>query len=108
MRSATGTGNYNTFQQRFGNRVIDTTLNDYDFYIQDQFRVTPKLTLNFGVRYEYTSIPQPTQVNPDYPATGQIHAWQNWAPRFSLRTRSLRRQSFAAASGCSTRASRAV
>jgi len=85
VRSATGTGNYNTFQQRFGNRVIDTTLHDYDFYIQDQFRITPKLTLNYGVRYEYTSIPQPSQVNPDYPATGQIHSpGNNWAPRFSM------------------------
>jgi len=26
-------------------------------YVQDDYRVTPKLTLNLGVRYEYTSVP---------------------------------------------------
>ncbi len=81
----TGLGNYNSFLQRFGNRVVDTTMKDYTFYVQDQFRVTPKLTLNYGVRYEYTDIPQPKQVNPDYPATGIIRSpGKNWAPRLSL------------------------
>ncbi|MBC7927123.1 MAG: TonB-dependent receptor [Bryobacteraceae bacterium] len=85
VRSATGLGNYQTFSQRFGNQVIDTTLKDYSFYIQDQFRVTPKLTLNLGVRYEYTDIPQPQQVNPDYPQSGKIRSpGLNWAPRFSM------------------------
>ena len=47
-------------------------MTDYSFYAQDGYKVTPRLTLNLGVRYDYTRIPQPTLTNPDYPATGRI------------------------------------
>jgi len=84
MRASNGLPNYQNFTQTFGNPLLDFTTKDYAFYVQDQFRVTPKLSLNYGLRYEYTSIPQPTQVNPDYPQTGKIHSpTKNFAPRFS-------------------------
>ena len=83
--NAAGERRYQTFTQTFGNPVLDFTTNDYGFYAQDQFRATSKLTLNFGLRYEYTSIPQPKQVNADYPQTGRIHEpTKNFAPRFSM------------------------
>ncbi|MDZ4803123.1 MAG: TonB-dependent receptor [Bryobacteraceae bacterium] len=82
---ANGFGNYNSFLQRFGNRIVDTTMKDYMFYVQDQYRATSKLTLNLGVRYEYTVIPQPKLTNPDYPATAAIASpGKNFAPRFSM------------------------
>ena len=36
-----------------------STIRDYGFYAQDQWRVTPRLTVNDGVRYEYAQLPQP-------------------------------------------------
>ncbi len=30
---------------------------EYNFYFQDDWRVSPKLTLNLGVRYEYNTVP---------------------------------------------------
>jgi outer membrane receptor protein involved in Fe transport len=76
---------YNTFSQTFGNPLLDFSTRDYAFFVQDQFRVTPSFTLNFGVRYEYTDLPTPSQVNADYPQTGRIpEPKNNWAPRVGL------------------------
>ena len=81
-----GLKNWNTYSQAFGNPIVDTNLKTYGFYGQDQFRITSNLMLNFGVRYDYTSIPQPSLVNPDYPKqTGTIHsATDNVAPRAGI------------------------
>jgi hypothetical protein len=77
--------NYQTFTQTFGNPILDFTTRDYSFFVQDQWRATSKLTVNAGVRYEYSQLPQPTQVNPDYPQTGKINSPKNnWAPRVGL------------------------
>jgi hypothetical protein len=75
---------WQSFSQTLGNKILDFTTKDYGFYVQDQYRVTSKLTLNYGLRYEYSSLPQPTQVNPNYPQTGIINSpGKNFAPRFA-------------------------
>lgn len=70
--NTTGAKDWLTFTQTIGNPVVDFTIKDYSFFAQDQWKVTPRLTLNLGVRYDYTDLPQPTVTNPDYPATGRI------------------------------------
>ncbi len=73
------------YTQTFGNPVVDITLKEYSFYAQDQWRVTPKLTITPGIRYEWTDIPQPLQVNPAFPQTGVIpNNSGNWAPRIGV------------------------
>ena len=65
--------------------MIDFTTKDYAFFIQDQFRVTQALTLNYGLRYEFTDIQQPNQPNPLVPQTATIREpRKNFAPRFGL------------------------
>jgi hypothetical protein len=77
-----GAKNWNTYSQRFGNPIVDTSIVTYGMYAQDQFRVSPNLILNYGVRWDYTSLPQPKIVNPDYPQTGVIPTTKdNIAPR---------------------------
>src|SRR5438552_3244467 len=80
-----GLKNWSTYSQAFGNPLVDFNLQTYGFYGQDQFRINPDVVLNFGLRYDYTSIPQPSVVNPDYPQTGVIHsATDNVAPRAGI------------------------
>lgn len=80
--NTTGERRYQNFTQTFGNSVLDFTTRDWNFYVQDQWRVAPKVTVNMGLRYEYSQLPQPKQVNPDYPETGRIPSpGFNFAPR---------------------------
>jgi outer membrane receptor protein involved in Fe transport len=59
---ATGTNRvgrcYNgTYLQGIGIAGLKFTLNEYNFFAQDDFRVTPRLTVNLGMRYEYQQLP---------------------------------------------------
>ena len=83
--NTTGAKNWQRYSQTFGNPVVDASINDYGFYLEDQWRATGKLTLNFGARYEYAQLPQPKIFNHDYPQTGHIRsAPTNLAPRLGL------------------------
>jgi Carboxypeptidase regulatory-like domain len=45
------------FVQGVGIQGIKFSTNEYSFFIQDDFRVNPRWTLNFGLRYEYQQLP---------------------------------------------------
>lgn len=51
------------FQQAFGPTAFSIKTTDYNFFIQDDFRVTRRLTVNLGMRYEYEQLPEPQIVN---------------------------------------------
>lgn len=42
--------------------TLETKINQFNFYFQDEWRVSPKLTLNYGVRWELN--PPPTDAGP--------------------------------------------
>jgi outer membrane receptor protein involved in Fe transport len=75
--TAAGTPCWQRYVQAFGNPIVDATINEYALYLQDQWRATPRLTVNLGVRWEYSQAPQPPVTNPDYPQTGKIHTSPN-------------------------------
>jgi outer membrane receptor protein involved in Fe transport len=80
-----GLKSYNSYSQTFGNPIVDTTVKTTGFYGQDQWRVSPNLLVNIGLRYDYTSIPQPSISNPDYPQTARINTTKdNIQPRAGL------------------------
>ncbi|HTH53986.1 MAG TPA: TonB-dependent receptor [Edaphobacter sp.] len=50
---------YNSYFQGFGPSTFDLSTVDYGFFVQDDWKVTPTLTLNLGARYDYEALPAP-------------------------------------------------
>jgi hypothetical protein len=78
-------GCYTSFTQTFGNPVQDLHTTNFNLYAQDSWKINAKLTLNYGVRWERTFLPQPTSPNPSWAQTGVIPTTnRDFAPRISL------------------------
>ncbi|HWR16659.1 MAG TPA: TonB-dependent receptor [Terriglobales bacterium] len=88
INGGTTVGNqaYSAYSQTTGNRVIDFGMWETSFYAQDDWRITPKLTLSPGIRVEHTGIPQPETCNPRFPKTCRIpeNSNTNFAPRLGF------------------------
>jgi outer membrane receptor protein involved in Fe transport len=70
------------FNQGFGVLGLNMKTTDLDYFIQDDWRVTPRLTLNLGLRYEYQLNPDPVNVNPGLPQTNnKVDDRNNFGPR---------------------------
>jgi hypothetical protein len=50
---------YSTYGQNFGQAAFDIATVDYGFFFQDDWKATPRLTLNLGLRYDYQDNPSP-------------------------------------------------
>jgi hypothetical protein len=68
--NTTGLKDWSGYTQTFGNPLVDYTIKDVGFYLQDQVQVSDRLTLTLGARYEHTFAPPPPTANPSYPLTG--------------------------------------
>jgi hypothetical protein len=78
-------GRYTMYTQGFGIPEDTTVSPFYAAFVQDNFKVATKVSVNFGLRYEYQSLDQPTTSNPLFPQTGFIpQDKNNFAPRFAL------------------------
>jgi Carboxypeptidase regulatory-like domain/TonB dependent receptor len=47
------------FNQGFGPTLFEFSTQDINVFVQDEWRYTPRLTVNLGVRYEYERLPTP-------------------------------------------------
>jgi len=57
------------YAQAFGGTAFTFTENLWNFFVQDDWRVHPRLTLNLGLRWEYQQFPAPFLGNPNITQT---------------------------------------
>ncbi len=65
---------------------------DMAWFLQDSWRVSRRLTLNLGIRYDHVVMNIPQQSDPagywvparDYPAQNRVVSWNTWSPRIGF------------------------
>lgn len=75
---------YSNYTQAFGPLGLEFNTNDYAFFAQDDWKITPRLSLSLGLRWEYEQLPDPisTFVNTNIPQTASMPSdMNNWGPR---------------------------
>jgi hypothetical protein len=73
------------YQQGFGQPRFSEKTTDWAFFAQDDWRVSPRLTLNLGLRWDYEKFPEPFLVNPALPQTGNRPSDKNnFGPRIGF------------------------
>ncbi len=65
---ATPVACYTNFSQGFGPQGFEFQTKDYALFVQDEWKVRPRLSLTLGVRYEYEQFPKPQIPNPSVDA----------------------------------------
>lgn len=58
-------GRYSSFQQAFGNPETTQHNPNFGVFLQDEWRATPRLTVNLGVRYDVQVLPSPVRTDSD-------------------------------------------
>jgi hypothetical protein len=76
---------YSTFNQGIGPSSFQFATMDFAGFIQDTWHIKPKLTINWGLRYDLESMPSPQIPNPLEPRTSVFPSDKNnWGPRLGL------------------------
>ena len=74
--------NWTGYSQTFGNPIADYRINELAWYVNDQWKVNSKLTVNLGVRWDKSLSMNFPVTNPAWPDTGFIHTpSHNFSPR---------------------------
>jgi hypothetical protein len=75
---------YTSFSQGLGLPGVEFNTNDYSVFVADDWKISQRLSLSLGLRWEYQQMPDPVAslVNPLEPRTGQLPSdTNNFGPR---------------------------
>jgi hypothetical protein len=73
---------YSLFQQAFGPLGVNFSNDDIGLFVQDDWKVTPRLTLNLGARWDYETMPGVVYPNSAVTQTTQLPSDKNnFGPR---------------------------
>ncbi len=75
------TSNYN---QGFGPRAFDFKTTDIALFVHDDWRATPRLTINAGLRWEYQRMPNHFLIGAIAPTGNMPNDKNNFGPRFGF------------------------
>ena len=83
--SAVGTSPcYSYYTQQLGPQAFSFDTNDYAVFVSDEWKVKRRLTLSYGIRYEYEQLPPQNKLlpNPDLPQSNFVpRDRNNYGPR---------------------------
>lgn len=75
---------YSQLTQDLGDPTLNTSFNFVNLFVQDEFRVNPKLTINAGLRYELILFPS-LDPNAPYALSRSVrNNYRNFAPRLGF------------------------
>jgi len=75
---------YSSFSQGLGLPGLEFNTNDYSVFVADDWKIFPRLSLSFGMRWEYQQLPSPFSnlINPNIPQTAHMPSdTNNFGPR---------------------------
>ena len=76
---------YSTFAQGIGPTAFSFATMDFAGFVQDTWHVQPRVTVNWGLRYDLESMPSPQIANPLEPRTSVFPSDKNnWGPRIGI------------------------
>lgn len=76
---------YSSFAQNFGPTAFKFHTNDYNFFVQDDVRISQRLVFNLGLRYEFQQMPDPQIPNPlDARTSNFPNDKNNFGPRIGF------------------------
>lgn len=76
---------YSTYNQGFGPLGFEFQTGDFAGFIQDEWKISPRLSVTMGLRYEYEKTPNAQLPNPNLPLTSSMPSDKNnIAPRIGF------------------------